>query len=288
MARTPVARWLIDACSAAGEAATRQIPVEQVLHERAERHRSRRAFLRRTAGLGAASALAVGAWRPTTTSATTPRIVVVGAGLAGLTCAYRLSQAGYQPEVYEASDRIGGRCWTIRGVFAEAFRLLAPGGAMLMTDVPPYAQQDRLTAWRQDHNARFGGEPYWREAGHVEPVVRPAALRHQDVAAGGGGGVAARIHHQHVAGRAGLDRLALRVAAALEGAELVEVLARRDVTQRVGLADHPRRLAVQQEDALDEHVAEAALEEHRGQRGGGNFLESFAGFRGHGARMLSK
>src|SRR4029450_5529489 len=39
--------------------------------------------------------------------------------LAGLTCAYRLRQAGYSAQVHEASDRLGGRCWTIRGSFAE-------------------------------------------------------------------------------------------------------------------------------------------------------------------------
>jgi monoamine oxidase len=48
-----------------------------------------------------------------------PRIVIVGAGLAGLTCAYRLGQAGYRAEVYEASSRIGGRAWTLRGLFAD-------------------------------------------------------------------------------------------------------------------------------------------------------------------------
>jgi monoamine oxidase len=40
------------------------------------------------------------------------RIVVVGAGLAGLTCAYRLQQAGYVADVYEGNTRIGGRCWS--------------------------------------------------------------------------------------------------------------------------------------------------------------------------------
>ncbi len=36
------------------------------------------------------------------------RIGVVGAGVAGLTAAYRLSKAGHQVEVFEASDHVGG------------------------------------------------------------------------------------------------------------------------------------------------------------------------------------
>src|SRR5262249_46664341 len=45
--------------------------------------------------------------------ATQPRIAVIGAGLAGLTCSYRLKQAGLNADVYESSSRVGGRCWTI-------------------------------------------------------------------------------------------------------------------------------------------------------------------------------
>jgi monoamine oxidase len=46
------------------------------------------------------------------------RVVVVGAGRAGTTAAYRLAQNGVQVRLFEARDRIGGRCWTARG-FAD-------------------------------------------------------------------------------------------------------------------------------------------------------------------------
>ncbi len=42
------------------------------------------------------------------------RIAVIGAGIAGLHCAYRLQQAGADVTVYEASDRVGGRMFTGR------------------------------------------------------------------------------------------------------------------------------------------------------------------------------
>ena len=43
-----------------------------------------------------------------------PSVAIVGAGLAGMTAAYRLHQAGLRPLVFEARDRVGGRCWSAR------------------------------------------------------------------------------------------------------------------------------------------------------------------------------
>jgi monoamine oxidase len=42
-------------------------------------------------------------------------VVVLGAGLAGMTAAYELTRAGYKVQVLEYNDRPGGRNWSIRG-----------------------------------------------------------------------------------------------------------------------------------------------------------------------------
>ena len=46
-----------------------------------------------------------------------PQVVIVGAGLAGLTAAYRLRQAGVAVLVIDANEKVGGRCRTLRGTF---------------------------------------------------------------------------------------------------------------------------------------------------------------------------
>ena len=60
---------------------------------------------------------------PARRSAHDPRVVIVGAGLAGLSCAYKLHTNGVRADLYESRDRVGGRCWTARsfayGQFAE-------------------------------------------------------------------------------------------------------------------------------------------------------------------------
>jgi len=41
-------------------------------------------------------------------------IIILGAGLAGMTAAYELMKLGYQCTILEARDRTGGRCWSVR------------------------------------------------------------------------------------------------------------------------------------------------------------------------------
>jgi monoamine oxidase len=43
------------------------------------------------------------------------RVVIIGAGIAGMVMAYELRNAGYQPLVLEARTRPGGRNWSLRG-----------------------------------------------------------------------------------------------------------------------------------------------------------------------------
>lgn len=48
------------------------------------------------------------------------KIGIVGAGLAGLACGWSLKQQGILATVYEASNRVGGRCFSLGGSFPGA------------------------------------------------------------------------------------------------------------------------------------------------------------------------
>lgn len=48
------------------------------------------------------------------------KIGIVGAGLAGLACGYQLKQHGIKASLYEASNRVGGRCFSLGGSFPGA------------------------------------------------------------------------------------------------------------------------------------------------------------------------
>jgi monoamine oxidase len=91
-------------------------------YERVERAQifqlNRRSFLSHAAAITGTIASAAALSRPVL-AAPASRVVIVGAGFAGMTCAYRLQQAGVIAQVLEASDRIGGRMFTLRDAFPE-------------------------------------------------------------------------------------------------------------------------------------------------------------------------
>lgn len=94
----------------------------------------------------------------------TARIAIVGGGLAGLTCAYRLQQAGIESIVYEANTRFGGRCWTRRGDFADG-QIAEHGGELIdqgHTSIRHLAQELRLPLANLLAAEAQGTEPcYW-------------------------------------------------------------------------------------------------------------------------------
>jgi monoamine oxidase len=155
MARTPLAHELQRAAAAA---APEGVPAV-----------TRRRLLR-DAGLAGLTLAVAGRFAAPANPATAPRIVVVGAGLAGLTCAYRLKQAGYLAQVYDAADRVGGRCWTIRDQFAHG-QIAEHGGELIdqgHTAIRHLAQElglkldNLIQAERNgtDSTYYFDGEPY--------------------------------------------------------------------------------------------------------------------------------
>lgn len=85
---------------------------------------SRRDFLGKSALLSGAAypaMLALGMLKPAPAhafdlqgSGNGKKIIILGGGLAGMTCAYELNKLGYQCTILEARERAGGRCWSIR------------------------------------------------------------------------------------------------------------------------------------------------------------------------------
>jgi monoamine oxidase len=116
MARTPLMRALQRLARDHSTAQAMGIEVEELREREAEARYSRREFVKRAGAVGAAAAVAgPAAFARPARGASTPRIAIVGAGIAGLSAALRLQDKRVYTEVYESSTRIGGRMhsdWT--------------------------------------------------------------------------------------------------------------------------------------------------------------------------------
>jgi monoamine oxidase len=105
-------------------------------------------------------------------------VIVMGAGIAGLACAYELKRRGHDVTVLEASGRAGGHVRTFHDAFADG--LYADIGAEHFyypgyTEYWRYLKEFSLTALpypRRDNMTRFfNGERYSEEDLHRRPVL---------------------------------------------------------------------------------------------------------------------
>ena len=108
--------------------------LEQVAKLESDEYRiSRRRFIAATGKLALVAALGSAALpidrafaAPPGTSAS---IGIVGAGLAGLACCYELKKNGINASLYEATNRVGGRCVSLAGFFPG--QVAEPGGEFI-------------------------------------------------------------------------------------------------------------------------------------------------------------
>ncbi len=103
-----IASWLERSGAGADEA------VERIEAARWDRRR----FLK-TAVAAAAGASVTPVFRTAARGPQAPNIVIIGAGTAGLVCAYRLQQSGITARLFEASTRSGGRMFSLRNFFPD-------------------------------------------------------------------------------------------------------------------------------------------------------------------------
>lgn len=148
MPRTPLFRLLRRAYAASRQAHALDTSAWDLWEEGRARAMTRRDFMARSsvlAGAGLAGACA----RPAPPPAVAPSrggadapVAVFGAGIAGLTAAWRLAQAGIDVRVYEAQNRIGGRMLSLRDRFPDG-QVVELGGELIDT---PHATIRALVA----------------------------------------------------------------------------------------------------------------------------------------------
>lgn len=131
MARTPLFGLLQRAARIANAAARTAEPVAE-FHERARAARvdiHRRRLLQ---GAGASLVVAGCAQVPQPVTTRGEEVAIVGAGIAGLTAAWRLRQAGVRARLFEAQGRVGGRMLSLRGHFPDG-QVVELGGELIDT-----------------------------------------------------------------------------------------------------------------------------------------------------------
>jgi monoamine oxidase len=214
MTRTPLFRFVRRSLRLAQSTlGTGYGPAEAVERWR-ESSASRRVFLRTSSAAAVGAALGGCAARRPARLASPEPVLVVGAGIAGLTTAWRLHQAGVPVRVLEAQNRVGGRMLSLRGHFADG-QVAELGGELIDTGhekiralcgelgiaLDDLADEDPKVA---SETWFFGGQRRTDE--EVVEAFRPVAARIQaDLATLGEGDITYRTPQ----GAEALDRMTL-------------------------------------------------------------------------------
>ena len=155
MTRSPQLTRVLRAWRLAQHCRARSLRARDVLEieqTAAARGVTRREFIGASAAAVAAAAVPL--------RAAAPRVAIVGAGLAGLACADRLQAKGVQAVVYEASSRLGGRCFSNRTLVSGM--ACENGGELVDTahkTVLAYAKQFGLAL--ESYVKKRGEEGFW-------------------------------------------------------------------------------------------------------------------------------
>jgi len=118
MARLPLFQEIQRAMRIASWAERKQVRSSEALEGIEAARWGRRQFLK-TAVAAAAGASVTPIFQAAAKGPQAPAVVIIGAGTAGLTCAYRLQQNGIAARVFEASTRAGGRMFSLRNFFPD-------------------------------------------------------------------------------------------------------------------------------------------------------------------------
>jgi monoamine oxidase len=113
MAHYSIARFLKSAFHAAVQ---EDAEATALLNEYEE---SRRKFIKQLALTAGGLAITPSVLSLASCNRNEEHIAIIGAGIAGLNAAYQLQKQGIRATVYEASDRIGGRMYTMRDEFGK-------------------------------------------------------------------------------------------------------------------------------------------------------------------------
>jgi monoamine oxidase len=194
MGRTPLFRLLQRAAAIARASRHVRMPLDE-FHDQLRVQRIDRRRRRLLQGAGASVMLAgceslPAPLRPVGDDA----VAIVGAGIAGLTAAWRLRQQGVRVRVYEAQNRIGGRMLSLRNHFADD-QVIELGGELIDTGharIRALAAElgivlDDLLEGDRDHETWYFDGRHIGEAELVRAFVPVAGRIERDLAAAGDG-----------------------------------------------------------------------------------------------------